>query len=277
MVSLKSSEIIPAYRSTVKNKTSRPPLSTLLLAVLGGMFIAFGCAATNTATHSIANKGVSQLIAGLIFPFGLAMVMVLGTELYTGNCMFPVFVWDKSITLTQMLRNWLLVYGGNFIGALILAAGCVVSGQLHYSNGHLAAHTLQVAVSKCSLTFSEGIIRGVFCNILVCTAVLCSLSAKDTTGKILGAYVPVTFFIICGFEHSVANMFYISAGLFALQVPEYSALAASMGIDTSPLTVGNFLGKNLLPVTLGNILGGIAVGAILWYASQNKTKEVLSK
>lgn len=270
MVALSPSEIMTAYQKTVKKKTSRPALSAILLAVVGGLFIAFGCAASNMATHAITNKGVSQLISGLLFPFGLAMVMLLGVELYTGNCMFPVFVWEGSISLSQMFRNWLLVYGGNFLGALLLAYGCVISGQLYYSEGLLAVHTIQTAVNKCNLTLVEGLVRGFFCNILVCTGVLCSLSAKDTTGKILGAYIPVTFFIICGFEHSVANMYYISAGLFAVRLPEYAALATSMGIDTSSLTWSNFIVKNLLPVTIGNIAGGIFIGAILWYTSSKK-------
>jgi formate/nitrite transporter FocA (FNT family) len=121
------------------------------------------------------------------------------------------------------------------------------------------------------MQFQNALVAGVFCNILVCAGVLCSLSAKDTMGRIAGAYIPVAFFVICGFEHSVANMYYIPAGIFAMQVPKYAALAASAGISAESLGWGSFIFRNLVPVTLGNILGGAGIGAAMWASHLRKS------
>ena len=147
----------------------------------------------------------------------------------------------------------------------MLAASCVYAGQLDYSDGGLAVYTVKTAAAKCALAFGPALLLGVLCNLLVCLGVLCSLSAKDTTGRILGAYLPVAFFVICGFEHSVANMYYVPAGLFAMNVPIYAAKAAEAGVGVTALTWGNFLLGNLLPVTFGNILGGTGLGVLLWW------------
>ncbi len=153
---------------------------------------------------------------------------------------------------------------GNFIGALLTAAGCAFSGQLNYSAGGLALFTMKLAAGKCGLAFGSALVLGVFCNVLVTVGVLLSLSAKDLPGRVLGAYLPVSFFVICGFEHSVANLFYIPAGLFAKSIPAYAALAADAGLDLSGLTWIGFAIGNLLPVTLGNIIGGGRVGGLFW-------------
>lgn len=163
-----------------------------------------------------------------------------------------------------MLRNWLLVYIGNFIGSALIAALCNAGGQLGRSNGLLAAYTIKVAAAKCSLTFPSAVMLGILCNILVCLGVLCSLSAKDTPGRIMGAYLPVAFFAVGGFEHCVANMYYIPAGLFALRNPAYAQNALEAGVDVSRLTWSNFFAANLLPVTLGNIIGGMTVALVMW-------------
>ena len=200
----------------------------------------------------------------LLFPFGLAMVVLTGGELFTGNTLISLSVLDRQTTVGKMLRNWLLVYLGNFIGALLTAAGCAFSGQLNYSAGGLALFTMKLAAGKCGLAFGSALVLGVFCNVLVTVGVLLSLSAKDLPGRVLGAYLPVSFFVICGFEHSVANLFYIPAGLFAKSIPAYAALAADAGLDLSGLTWSGFAIGNLLPVTLGNIIGGVLVGGLFW-------------
>ena len=275
MNSLSAMEIVQTYEEIGVKKVTRSTEKILILAIFAGLFIAFGSAVSNTAAHSISNVSAARTISGLLFPFGLGMVMLLGVELFTGNCMLPISLLGGKITLFGMFRNWVLVYFGNFAGALMLAAGCAFSGQFDYSAGGLAVYTIKVAASKCSLSFSSGIILGVFCNILVCAGVLCSLSAKDTTGKILGAYIPVTFFVICGFEHCIANMYYIPAGLFAMAVPKYAALAVEAGIKTEILTWNNFFWANLLPVTIGNILGGALIGVCLWVSHSATKKSVL--
>jgi formate/nitrite transporter len=263
MNSLSPAEITQSYAETGKKKTERSLGKTLVLAILAGLCIAFGGAVTNTAAHSIPNVSAARLISGLLFPFGLAMVMLLGAELFTGNCLIPISVLARKTTPGKMFRNWTLVYFGNFLGALLLAAGCAYFGQLDYSGGGLAVFTIRLAASKCAIPFFSGIVLGFCCNVLVCAGVLCSLSAKDTGGRILGAYVPVTFFVICGFEHCIANMYYIPAGLFAISLQQYAELASEAGIDTALLTWGNFLVRNLIPVTIGNILGGVSLGVVM--------------
>lgn len=253
-------ELTQNYASLGKAKAEKPFFRLFGLAVLAGLFIAFGAAVCNTAVHSIAAVSTSRIISGLLFPFGLGMVMLMGAELFTGNVMIGISVLNGDTTAAKMLRSWAIVYLGNFLGTVLLALACSRFGQLDYSKGGLAAYTIKIAAAKCSLPFANALVMGILCNILICAGVLCSLSAKDTAGRILGAYIPVAFFVICGFEHSVANMYYVPAGLFALQMPPYAAQAAEAGIDVSMLPWGNFLLHNLLPVTLGNILGGLFVG-----------------
>lgn len=258
-------ETVTNYLSACPAKAGRSVGKTFVLAILAGMFIALGAALANTATHAIDNAGLARLLNGLLFPVGLVMVVLLGAELFTGNCMLPIGVAHRSMSLARMLRNWVLVYLGNFAGALLVAAGCAFTGQLNYSLGGLAVYSIKIAAAKCALPFSSALVMGIFCNVLVCAGVLCSLTAKDTPGKVLGAYIPVAVFVGIGFEHSIANMFYIPVGFFAMMNPEYAALAQSAGIDTASLTLGNFLGGNLLPVTIGNIIGGMALAFALYY------------
>ena len=257
-------EITANYADTGAKKASSPVWKLLLLGILAGFLIGMGSAVTNTATHAISNVSAARIICGLLFPFGLGMVMLTGAELFTGNCMIPISVLEHKTSIGSMLKNWICVYIGNFIGGILLAIGCAYFGQFDYSDGGLAVYTIKVAASKCSIVFPNAVVMGFFCNLLVCIGVLCATSAKDTAGKIIGAYIPVAFFVICGFEHCVANMYYVPAGLFAMNVPKYAQLAAEAGIDTSMLTWGNFLVRNLLPVTIGNILGGIAIAFTMW-------------
>lgn len=255
-------ETVRNYSQTGKMKAERAAAPLFILAIMAGLLIAFGGAVCNTATCGIENASLGRIVSGLLFPFGLGMVMLTGAELFTGNCLISITLLNRETTLPLMLRNWGLVYFGNLTGSLILAAGCAFFGQFNLSGGVLALHTIKVAAAKCALPFSSAIVLGFFCNVLVCLAVLCSLSAQDVAGRIFGAYIPVTCFVLCGFEHCVANMYSIPAGLFALKVPAYAQLAA--GLDTSALTWGNFLLRSLLPVTIGNIVGGVAVGLVSW-------------
>ncbi|MDR2752272.1 MAG: formate/nitrite transporter family protein [Clostridiales bacterium] len=257
-------EITEAYARIGKAKSVQSTGKLAIMGILAGLFIAFGAAASSTASHSIDNVSLARLISGLVFPFGLGMVMLTGAELFTGNTMIAISVLSKETTAKLMLRNWLIVYLANFVGALALAMGCAWFGQLDYSSGGLALFAIKTAASKTALPFQNALVAGIFCNILVCAGVLCSLSAKDTIGRIAGAYIPVAFFVICGFEHSVANMYYVPAGIFALQVPKYAQLVASAGISTQSLTWANFFFRNLIPVTLGNIIGGAGIGAAMW-------------
>ena len=238
-------------------------LSRMLpLAILAGMLIAFGGAVTNTAGYDLSSFSMVRLVSGLLFPLGLGMVILSGAELFTGNCLMVLTLLEREITTAQMLKSWFWVYFGNAVGGLLVAAGCAFSGQLGYSAGKLAVFGIRLAAGKCALPFGNAVVQGFFCNLLVCLGVLLSGSAKDTLGKIAGAYLPVCYFVICGFEHCIANLFYIPVGLFAQMVPEYAQLAVAAGVDTAALNWGQMLFGNLIPVTLGNILGGTAVGLL---------------
>lgn len=261
---LSPSELVEACAAAGERKCALSPRRAFLLAVLAGALIAFGGAATNTAAHSAAGAGTVRLICGLLFPFGLGIVVVTGAELFTGNCLIAVALGQKRVRAAAMVKNWVVVYLGNFAGALLVAACCAFTGQMNCSDGGLALFTMKLAASKCALPAPSAAALGIACNVLVCLGVLCSMTAKGTTGKMLGAYLPVALFVLCGFEHSVANMFYVPAGLFAKSIPAYAALATEQGLDLTGLTWGAFLLRNLLPVTVGNIIGGAGVGLMLW-------------
>ena len=261
---LSPAEMVGACTAAGERKCSLTVFRAFLLAILAGALIAFGGAATNTAAHTAQGAGSVRLICGLLFPFGLGIVILTGCELFTGNCLIAVPLAQKKVTVSAMLRNWIVVYAGNFVGALLVAASCAFTGQMNYSNGGLATFTMKLAAGKCALGFGSAVALGIACNVLVCLGVLCAMTAKDTAGKILGAFIPVALFVLCGYEHSVANMFYVPAGLFAKSIPAYAELAAASGLDLSALTWGNFVLKNLVPVTIGNIIGGAGVGLLLW-------------
>lgn len=257
-------EMIAAYSAAGRGKLNRPTASLLLLGILAGAIIAVAGAATNTAAYGIADTWTLRTVCALLFPFGLGLVVVTGAELFTGNCMLPITLLDGGGTVGQLLRNWALSYLGNILGAGLVAALCVFCGQLDYSSGALAVYTIRVGAAKCAMSFGNAFGLGILCNFLVCLGVLAANSAKDTAGRLLGAYLPVCFFVLCGFEHCIANLYYIGAALMAAAVPEYAALAVEAGVDLSSLTLAG-AAANLIPVTLGNLMGGLGVGLLLWY------------
>lgn len=270
------SEIIELNMNANETKTTLPLGKIFLLGIMAGMFIAFGAATSSTAAHSIENIGVSRALAGVIFPVGLMLIVFLGGELFTGNCLIILNVFSGRTSLFQMLRNLLVVYMSNFIGALLIDILIVFSGNLNYSDGLLGAYTIKVAVGKISLTPIQGFASGILCNILVCLAVLMSLSAKDIIGKIWAIFFPIFAFVVGGFEHCVANMFYIPAGIFASFNPNYVQIAQeTYGITSKQLENLSFLGSfhNFLPVTLGNIFGGMFFVSIPLFLIYKKTKK----
>lgn len=265
-------EIVGAYTEIGATKAKRSTVFLILMGILAGAAIALGSAVTNTAVYGIESPWIARTVCALLFPFGLGMVMIMGMELFTGNSLMVISVLDNRCSLSAMLRNWGIVYLSNFVGALAVAAGCAWFGQMNYSGGQLAVYTMKVAAGKCAMPFANAFVLGILCNVLVCLGVLMSMSAKDTCGRILGAYLPVCYFVLCGFEHCIANMYYIPAGLMAKAVPAYAALAAEAGVNLEALTVSNFLLGNLLPVTLGNVLGGVGLGCIMWLCHLKKSK-----
>ena len=269
-LSFNMGQSVENYGAAGAAKTQKPTAQLILLGILAGFLIAIAAAATNTAVHGIPEVWICKTICGLLFPFGLGMVILCGAELFTGNNLIVISLLDERCTIKGLLRNWVIVYLANFAGSLLVAAGCAFFGQMSMSGNLLAVTTMKTALAKVNLPFGNALVLGILCNILVCLAVLMAGCAKNVTGKILGAFLPICFFVLCGFEHSVANMYYIGAGLFAKAVPAYAETAAAVGLDLSTLTWGSFLVKNLLPVTIGNIIGGAGTGWLMWCCYRKK-------
>lgn len=266
-------EAIGNYIEGCSKKTGSENSVIVGKAVFAGMMIAMGAAGSNVAVHAIPNVGIARLVAGLVFPVGLMMVILLGAELFTGDCLMAMAVPENKISLLQLIRVLVLVYIGNMLGATLIALMTFACGQFDYSGGLLGAYTLKVALGKATLPVGRAFISGILCNILVCAAVLMAGCAKDVTGKLLVSFFVIMLFVTSGFEHCVANMYYISAGLFAKLNPDYVSLAASQyGIDASMLKLLNiktYLVDNLIPVTIGNIVGGMVTFGLPLYFLNN--------
>jgi len=247
------------YSDVGAAKTRMSAAKTFVLAILAGAFIALG--AFGSSIVSCGQFGATgRLLSGIVFPVGLMLVVVAGAELFTGNCLLLISVLDKRTSVIGMLKNWLIVYFGNFAGGVLIAALVVFSHSNSIFNGELAHLAVSTAVAKVSLSFGEAFLRGILCNILVCLAVWCAFAASDLGGKIFGLFLPVFLFVIAGYEHCIANMYFVPAGLFS--VISYN-LDAGAGAN---LTWLSFIVKNLIPVTLGNIVGGsLCIGLPYWF------------
>lgn len=270
-------EICDNYVEASVAKAKLPVLRLLILGFAAGAFIAIGAVTSSTAAHSFDNPGVVRMLSGLFFPVGLCMVVILGTELFTGNSLMVTAVIQKKITWGGLLRNWVIVFFANFAGALAVAICMAFFGQLNIGGGELAVYTAKVAASKSLLPWQNAFILGVFCNVLVCVAVYLGNSSQDTAGKILGIFLPIMAFVLCGFEHCVANMYYIPAGIFANMNPEYAKMIAEAGINTSVLNWGTFITANLIPVTLGNVVGGGMLGTAIHLGHRVKPQKTVGK
>lgn len=255
------SEIADNYITVAKAKTSQKWYKALVLAVLAGAFIAFGAAASTAASVGFTGGGAAA-IKGAVFPVGLILVVLCGAELFTGNCLLVSPLIERKITVGGMLKNWGIVYLGNLIGGVLIAVLVTTSGIL---NDATSAAVIATATAKSTMNFGEAVLRGVLCNMLVCLAVWAAMSSKTAAGKILALYLPVFAFVACGFEHSVANMYYLTAGLIQ------NALTGG----AANLTLGNSLLYCLLPSTIGNIIGGafIAVSFLLSFRLGKKKTE----
>jgi len=230
------------------------------------MFIALAAVGANTALCTIPNASVAKLVSACVFPVGLVMVLVAGSELFTGNTLMIIPVMEKEVGWGSMLRSWMFVYIGNFIGSMIVVAIACYGTQWNLFGGALAVTTMKIAAAKVGYSFGAAVALGTGCNFLVCIAVWISFAAKTVVGKVVGLYMPIMLFVLSGFEHSVANMYYVPAGLVASGIEKYAALGAEAGINLDVLTWSNFLLHNLLPVTIGNIIGGsILVGLFYWF------------
>ena len=248
------------------------------LAVLAGAFIALGALFSTTvaAGSSALPYGIGRLLAGLVFSMGLILVVVGGAELFTGNNLIVMAWANRRITTRLMLRNWVVVYLGNFVGAAATAVLVYLSGQYAFGNGAVGAQALATANAKVNLGFAQAVVLGILCNALVCLAVWLSYSGRSTTDKILAITGPITAFVAAGFEHSVANMYFIPIAMFIRAgAPEsfWKAIARTAA-DYPALTWQRLLLNNLLPVTLGNVIGGaVLVGVVYWFVYLRKEKK----
>ena len=215
--------------------------------------------------------GIAKTLAGLAFSLGLILVVIGGAELFTGNTLIVMAVIGRRVGAGALLRNWGVVYLGNFVGALATAVFMLLGRQYAFDGGQVGALAVRIAEHKCALDFIPAFFLGIYCNVLVCLAVWLSLGARTIPGKILAIVFPVTAFVAGGFEHCIANMYTIPLGLLikaSAPVIADPAIADPIGaaLASSPhLTWGNFFANNLLPVTLGNIVGGaLLVGTVYW-------------
>ncbi len=244
-----SGEVAEAYLAIGEQKCAMSVWKLLLSGMFAGAFIALGALGSQIA--SIAAEGpMGRLLSALVFPVGLAMVVATGTELFTGDCLLAIPLLERRVGALQVLRCLTVVYLGNLFGGVLVAELATYSRIYELFNGALLKTVLLTAYNKVTLSFGDMLLRGILCNVLVCVAVWMGLAARDAAGRLIGLYLPVMLFVLCGFEHSVANMYFIPAGIFSGSL--YGAHVAT--------AVG--LLRNLIAVTIGNIIGGaVFVGA----------------
>ena len=269
--------ITEVIEQNIQNGIKKTNLTTkklILLGIAAGFFIGIGAEASSLAMHGISNVGLARTVAGAVFPIGLMLIVLLGGELFTGNCLISMAVYDKKAKLKGMIRNLIIVYISNFIGAALMAWMINNCGQLNFSDGGAGAFTIKVALGKVGIDPMQAIVSGILCNVLVCLAIFMAATAKDVAGKCIAIFFPIFVFVISGFEHCVANMYYIPAGIFAAHNPLYAAKATELyGITVEQLSGINFgtMFSNLIPVTIGNIIGGMVfVGLLYWYLYRKK-------
>jgi formate/nitrite transporter len=247
-------------------KAEAPALTMFILAVLAGAFIAMGAVFATTVAAGTSDAlpfGVTKLLIGFVFCLGLILVIVGGAELFTGNNLIVMAWASGKVSTRNLLRNWGIVFVGNFIGSVGTAALVFLSRQYTFGGNAVGTTALSIANGKIGLEWMQALVLGILCNILVCLAVWLTFSARSTIDKIAAIIFPITAFVAAGFEHSVANMYFIPIGLLIKNFdPQF---VQAVGSDLSGLTWGSFLVNNLLPVTIGNIIGGsVFVAAVYW-------------
>ncbi len=264
-------EMVDKAGSIAVNKAALPFLNLLPLSFLGGTYIAFGAVFASvvaTGMPDVWPYGIIKLLQGLAFSMGLILVVIGGGELFTGNMLMVIALAQKKIGRLRLIHNWLIVYIGNFIGSVAVVLMIILSKSYLASKGALGNLLVSTAIAKVQYGFSEALLLGIMCNIMVCLAIWLTYNGRTTTDKILAIIFPITFFIAAGFEHSVANMFIIPMGLLLKTFdPQF---VSSLTLDLTQLTWPLFILRNLLPVTLGNIIGGSFFVGILYLWSYRK-------
>ncbi len=253
-----------------ETKAALPLLDTFALAVLAGAFIALGAMFSTTALAGAADElpfGVARVLAGLVFSLGLILVVVAGAELFTGNNLIVMAWADGRVALARLLRNWGIVYAGNLVGAVATAGLVYLGRQYAFGDGSVGLAALATAEAKSSLGFGQAIVLGVLCNALVCLAIWLTYSARSVTDKVFAILFPIAAFVAAGFEHSIANMYFLPVGLL-VKAGAPDSFWAEIGKrpgDFPHVTPGRAVASNLVPVTIGNIIGGsVLVGLVYW-------------
>jgi formate/nitrite transporter len=249
-------------------KASMDAVTLLALAVLAGAFIALGGVFATVALAGSENApwGATRVLAGVVFSLGLILVVVGGAELFTGNNLIVMAWAGGRIGTPALLRNWTIVYVGNFVGALSIALAVLLAGTHRAGAGAFGATALRIAADKLHLEFGQAVMLGILCNVLVCLAVWLALSARTTADRVLAVVPPIAAFVAAGFEHSIANMYFVPLGLFIASFDPAFVAARGLEAHAQMLSWSAFLGRNLLPVTIGNVIGGaLLVGGVYWF------------
>lgn len=255
-------EIVTYVNKVATDKAKMQPQKIIISSVLGGAYIAIGSFLAiviggNLPGLEANNIGIQKLLFGGVFPIGLILVAVAGADLFTGNTAYFIpSVLSKQMKFSTPLKNWFFVYLGNMVGALLVAWLFAYYTQ-SFKGSHALDFTISLGEKKVSAGFGQTLVKGIFCNWMVALAMWLSFAAKDIASKILGIWFPIMAFVAMGFEHSIANMFFIPVAML-------------YGADVS---VYQFITDNLIPVTIGNIIGGgLFVGAVYWYLYDKKSK-----
>jgi formate/nitrite transporter len=261
-------EIAARIEGSGVTKVRLPLLQQVMLGVLAGAFIGLGAmASTVVASDHLLSFAITRVLGGAAFSLGLILVVVAGAELFTGNNLVVMSVIAGRTPVPGFLRHMSVIYLANLAGAVGMAALVTLSGEWRLGANAVGLAALRIASEKCAMSFGEAFFKGVLCNILVCLAVWLSIAGRSLTDKVLAVLFPVTAFVACGFEHSVANMYFIPAGMFIGMVEPLTGPSAT----TPPTWMG--LMKNLVPVTLGNILGGAGlVGLVYWIIYRSRVE-----
>lgn len=268
---LKPADILERILESAEVKSKMPLKRLIIFGIFAGVYIAFAGAGANMASFNLlANPetfGLGKILSGTIFTAGLIMVVLGGAELFTGNTTMLAAVVHRRITLSSMLKNWVIVYICNLIGGVLIAVMVSYSGGLGAGDGMLGAMTVRIAAGKVNMDFGQALVSGIMCNWLVCMAVWLSTGAQTTVGKIFSIFFPIWLFVTAGFEHCVANMFFIPAGIFAKESELFLSISGIGSKALSNLTWGGMLVNNMLPVTVGNIIGGAVCVAMGYYTA----------
>lgn len=269
-------KLYTVFIKTGEKKVKMPASHLIILGVLAGAYIGFAAhLATTISTGAFEWYGAKKFLTGAVFSFGLMLVIIPGSELWTGNNLMAIPLLERKITFSQILRNWFYVFLANFAGAVLLAL--IIAWGSGLLDGAVGATAIKIAYAKVAVTpenMNHNVayfFRAIGCNWLVCLAVVMAAAASDVSGKILAIFFPIMAFVASGFEHSIANMYFLSAGIFA---KGYSSAVELSGLSTDALAQLNWVNiwsDNLIAVTLGNLTGGTLFVAIAyWFVNVRK-------